>query len=225
MFAHKAGAVNLAVQLNRETTPAMREIVLSSLASFIKGNNFPGKIAYVTQAEGLQQLCTWLCLRGEQETEMCGQGPQLRKIRLKLLSLAYDLVLNDEGIDSKRREVIRSRLGQNDQFVGRLLEIIQDSDIKSNPESQVRENSLNILYRIYQVNRGLSETIEATLKPHVQKVKNAISELPEREEQLTEELQRVEDVLQAPSQQIVSNFEVTQTMTYPEIGELKYKEV
>ena len=89
----------------------MREIILSSLSSFIKGNNFPGKIAYVNQADGIQQLCTWLCYQGETETEMCGQGAQLRKMRLKLLSLTYDLVLNDEGIDSKRREVVRSKFG------------------------------------------------------------------------------------------------------------------
>ena len=42
-FAQKSGACNLAVQLEREKTPLMRESILSSLSSLLKADNFPGK--------------------------------------------------------------------------------------------------------------------------------------------------------------------------------------
>ena len=46
-FALKAGAINLAAQLEREQKPAMREAILSSLSAFIKSANFEGKRQYV----------------------------------------------------------------------------------------------------------------------------------------------------------------------------------
>jgi len=53
-FAAKSGAMNLAGQLERETTPQMREAVLGCLSAFLKAANFPGKRAYISQCNGLE---------------------------------------------------------------------------------------------------------------------------------------------------------------------------
>ena len=42
-FAAKAGAINLAAQMDREQTPAMREAILGSLSAFMKSANFTAK--------------------------------------------------------------------------------------------------------------------------------------------------------------------------------------
>jgi len=46
-FAAKSGAINLANQLDRETTPQMREAVLGCLSSFLNAANFAGKRQYI----------------------------------------------------------------------------------------------------------------------------------------------------------------------------------
>ena len=87
-FATKLGAVNLAAQLEREKTPMMREAILSALSSFLKAQNFPGKRQYIIELAGLDQLITWTCDSGEQETVISakfGSGTWLRKIRIKLI--------------------------------------------------------------------------------------------------------------------------------------------
>ena len=46
-FAKKAGAVNLAVQMEREKTIPMRESILGCLSALLKAENFAGKRLYV----------------------------------------------------------------------------------------------------------------------------------------------------------------------------------
>ena len=59
-FATKNGAVNLAVQLEMETKPEMREMIVSSLSAFLKEDNFPGKRQYIYYLDGIQQLVNWI---------------------------------------------------------------------------------------------------------------------------------------------------------------------
>ena len=59
-FATKNGAVNLAVQLEMETKPEMREMIVSSLSAFLKEDNFPGKRQYIYHLDGIQQLVNWI---------------------------------------------------------------------------------------------------------------------------------------------------------------------
>lgn len=64
-FAMRAGAVNLAAQVEREATPAMRELLWGTITQFIKGENFEGKKAYIMQGKGLEQVSRWLAYTGE----------------------------------------------------------------------------------------------------------------------------------------------------------------
>ena len=68
--------------------------------------------------------------------------------------------------------------------------LVKTSDIKVNPEAQVRMYTLNILHRVFQINPHLAPQIEQVLKPHLEVVKEAMNELPDRVEALTEELER-----------------------------------
>ena len=84
--------------MKREKKPALREAVLSALSSFIRSDNFPGKRQFITKLNGLELLCEWNCMKGDEEKKMFGSPAQTRKIRLKLLQLLYDLILNDDSI-------------------------------------------------------------------------------------------------------------------------------
>merc|ERR1712228_954874 len=100
MFAARAGAINLAAQLEREKTAKMIELVLSCLNSFITSENFDAKLQYILEMGGIDQLSRWLVQKppfdknpkyGEK-----GLNKNLaRSIRLKLFQLLNDLVLND----------------------------------------------------------------------------------------------------------------------------------
>ena len=98
LFAGKLGAINLLAQLERERTPFMREAVLGSLCAFLKTENFAGKRLYVARGQGLRQIRDWLLVKGKEEKEKYGDANMCGKIRIKLLQLLYDLVLNDDGI-------------------------------------------------------------------------------------------------------------------------------
>ena len=55
-FAMRSGAINLAIQLEREPVPMVVEGVLGALLSLLKADNFPGKVRYIADPDiqGLQ---------------------------------------------------------------------------------------------------------------------------------------------------------------------------
>lgn len=98
-FAGKAKAINICHQLELEKKPEMREAVLGCLSSWLKAANFDAKRVYISECDGLQQLQRWLSLDGPEATKVFGEKPpMIRKIKIKLLQLAYDLALNDDSI-------------------------------------------------------------------------------------------------------------------------------
>jgi len=53
-FALKAGAINLASQLEREKTPQMRDAIIGCLSAFLNSANFEGKRQYIEEFNGLE---------------------------------------------------------------------------------------------------------------------------------------------------------------------------
>jgi len=122
-FAMKSGAINLASQLEREKTPQLREAVIGCLSSLVNAANFAGKRQYITDFNGLQQLSKWVCVKGDEEKERYGEGAVLRKIKLKLKILLYDLVLNDDNIMQDPFHV-RDTLGKDIFLLNHLFDAI-----------------------------------------------------------------------------------------------------
>lgn len=122
-FALKSGAINLASQLDRATTPQLREAVLGCLSSFLNASNFAGKKQYLTDFNGLEQLSKWTCVKGDEEKEKYGEGANLRKIKLKLKILLYDVVLNDDNIMDDPFHV-RDTLGKDIFLLNHLFDTI-----------------------------------------------------------------------------------------------------
>ena len=127
----------------------MREAILGSLASFMQAANFPAKRDYVMNLNGLKQISNWVCVHGTEEEIKFGQGEQLLKIRISLASLLYDLVINDDSIIGQGF-FIRDTLAKHQSLVKRLLDSVVDSDLRVSREAQLREYTLNILFRLYQ---------------------------------------------------------------------------
>ena len=137
-FAYKAGAHNLAIQYDREVSPKLQEAVLNALASYLKGNNFPGKRVYIADMNGYQQLARELQAK---DTD--------RKVRVKLVQILNDFVLNDDSIlDFGFR--IRNELTADLKTMTCLTDIIKNSDVKNTASVSLREFVLNIFMRIYQ---------------------------------------------------------------------------
>ena len=98
---------------------------------------------------GLELLSDWICLDVEDETKKFGNATQLRKIRIRLYQLAYDLALNDDSIFDDGF-FVRDNLGTNTKLITRLLSIIEGADFSKPPEYQMRAYILQLLFRIYQ---------------------------------------------------------------------------
>ena len=73
-----------------------------------------------------------------------GEGAESRKIRLKLLNLLYDLILNDDSIINDGF-FVRDTVGNDAALVGHLIETISTADVKAPGSPQLREYVLFIL--------------------------------------------------------------------------------
>ena len=125
----KVGAVNLTVQFEREFTPKMKEAVLGCLSNFLKGSNFAGKRQFISELDGLKLLSQWICVSGDQEKAMNGQGLDLRKIRFKLLTLLHDFLSNDDSI-LYDGYYVRDTYGRDTNLLNSLLKNIKYADIE-----------------------------------------------------------------------------------------------
>jgi len=126
----------------------MREAVLGSLSSFLKAANFDGKREYIKR-DGLTQLSEWNCVSGEEEKEKYGQGPILKKLKLKLKILLYDLVLNDDSIMPENPYYVRDEILKDEKLMNNLFTVISNANFDTPQDYQHREYTLRILYRLY----------------------------------------------------------------------------
>ena len=134
-FARYSGAINLAVQVAREDDAKTKEPVLGALTAYLRGNNFVGKRDYIQKVDGLNQLAKNLCEFDE------------RKIRIKLIQLCNDLVMNDDSIFDFGFKV-RDYFIENDALLKTLFSIIVDTKFEVAHTAQQREFTLAILQRI-----------------------------------------------------------------------------
>ena len=79
-------------------------------------------------------MSRWLQLQGEEKTAKLGDGAYPRKIRLKLLQLLNDLVVNDDGIINDGFHV-RDTLIKDLKLVSELLAIILDAKVEEAQET------------------------------------------------------------------------------------------
>ena len=128
----KAGAVNLSAQFEREVSPKSKETMLGCLLAYIKAENFEGKIAFIKKLDGLKKVRNWIieCKEGD---KFGNEPTQVRKIRLKLLQLCYDLCLNDDSIFAGGY-VVRNYFGKNKEFIQHLLDTLEHPDLETNQE-------------------------------------------------------------------------------------------
>ena len=87
---------------------------------------------------GLKLLADWIqecdIVESEEPKQFkYGNDAQNRKIKLKLLQLLNDLVLNDDSILPGGTQ-IRDLYCQHEELIEKLLVIIESSDITKNPE-------------------------------------------------------------------------------------------
>jgi len=69
-------------------------------------------------------------LKGDEEKAKFGEGAILRKIKLKLKILLYDIVLNDDAI-MEDPYYVRDTLGKDVFLLNNLFESIQNSNLQS----------------------------------------------------------------------------------------------
>jgi len=85
-----------------------REAVFSSLASFVKGNNFPAKKKFIEEFDGIV-FCASL-LNDETATSSL-------RLYKRLLVLMNDLVINDDMIMPNDPKFVRNYFGVGDNGV------------------------------------------------------------------------------------------------------------
>ena len=107
--------------------------MLGSLLAFLKAENFAGKVKFIEELDGLNLMCKWVCECKEREDNKYGNKAQMRKIRLKLLQLLYDLCLNDDSIMPGGYH-IRDTYCQHESLLTTLLSIIKNAAIQENQE-------------------------------------------------------------------------------------------
>ena len=90
-----------------------------------------------------------------------------------------------------------------------LLDTIQFANLQAPQEGQLREYTMNILYRLYQRKTDLKPRIEGVLGAHQESINAAIPEMPDRAESLQDELALIQKVLDAPNQPMRVNFDMS----------------
>jgi len=90
-FASKSGISNLVGQFDRETNIDVKNSVFSSLAAWLKADNFEGKRRFLSEHQGLDFLARLV-------SEAAAEDSFNAKLRLNVHRLVQDFVLNDDGI-------------------------------------------------------------------------------------------------------------------------------
>lgn len=203
-FANRMGALNLAIQFNKESNPKMKEIILGALLAYIKAENFDAKRKFLFFYEGIETLSNWVIEDAKQPSPI---NPQQRKIRLKLVQFLNDITTNDDSIlrykrqsaqdfkAGKKRQPFSARVefGNSMELIKSLLTQFEEADLSAVPNYQLREYTLGCLMRIYRKSPQLKDEIERVLQPHLQNLKNCSDE--KRQDNVANEVERVDKVL------------------------------
>ena len=103
----------------------------------MKGDNFPGKRIYIKDMNGYKQL-----------VKNIRQKDLDRKIKLKLIQLLNDFVLNDDSILDFGFH-IRNELTKDQETMAHLIDSIKNSNPKEAASGPLREYTLYIFQRIF----------------------------------------------------------------------------
>lgn len=98
-FAAKSGAMNLIEKFCNEKNIKNKEATFSALSSFIRADNFQGKVKFIKEFNGLEFLASLLC------DELANESIRLYR---KVILLINDLILNDDGIDTNNPTLVRN---------------------------------------------------------------------------------------------------------------------
>ena len=196
-YAARSGAINLAVLLERETEPKMIELLLAAMNSFITADNFDAKRQYILDMDGLDQLSRWIAVDGEEAQKLHYKKASknvVRSMRLKLLQILNDLLLNDSSITktnlSKRNDYVKKYLMADTKLMDHLIGLIgPDVDLSVTKDGVVRSQYvLNILFRLYENNstddKDMFVKMAKAVQNHKERLIDYMLENPDKAERL-----------------------------------------
>jgi len=139
-----------------------KEAVFGALSSFIKSENFHGKRQFIEDYNGLDFLASLM------NDEVATASLRLYK---KVLTLAHDLVVNDDTIFKENPFVVREYFAQSEAIMNQLLKSVSDTvysgDLEDLKMLDVRGTSIRILARVYQFKaKELAPTLLPVLFKH-----------------------------------------------------------
>ena len=152
-----------------------REAVFGALSSFLRAENFNSKREFINKMGGLQFLAS--SILNEKYT---------LRLQKKILILMYDLVLNDEMIFEEQPTLVRKTLGEQMGVMERLIEILQKSsqEISDNKQWDLREYTLRVLFRIFQICKDKLESNAEFLTAHIANLSNQMESCQEDDKDL-----------------------------------------
>ena len=116
--------------------------------------------------DGLDQLSRWIAVDGEEAQKLQYKKASknvVRSMRLKLLQILNDLLLNDSSITktnlSKRNDYVKKYLMADTRLMDHLIGLIgPDVDLSVTKDGVVRSQYvLNILFRLYEDNNSTDD--------------------------------------------------------------------
>jgi len=77
---------------------------------------------------------------------------------------------------------VRDAVGKDEPLVQHLFDTIANANFEVPQEGQLREYTMNILYRLYQRHPDMKAKIEEVLSKHQESLNIAITSMPDRTE-------------------------------------------
>ena len=120
----------------------MKDAVFGSLAAWIKADNFEAKRRFINDQPGLEFLKKLFC------DSLVNQNFNLR-LKKQVVSLTYDLLLNDDGIFEESPYHVRQHFCSDEVFLTKLRSTIVNADLANLGEIQYRDYILRIIFRLH----------------------------------------------------------------------------
>jgi len=121
-----------------------------------------------------------------------------------------DLIMNDEGIIPDAPTCVRTYFAGRRDVIQILLEILTTADLENCLEYTLREYTLKIWFRLYQVERSLEQCLLPVLITHRIRIdetmKMALAQGSDCD-LYRDEIELVDEVISAPTRPIISNYE------------------
>lgn len=143
-FAHKAGALNLARQYDKEKL-SMKLNISYCLTQSIKVENFQAKREFLFLCDGAATISQWI--RSDQLEYM--SPDKKSNLQSNLFILLCDIVRSEPSLLSTQDT--RVVFGKDAELIAALLKYLKEDNIKSTFDAyDNRENILKSLQRIYR---------------------------------------------------------------------------